>query len=179
MRGETVAETLRAPGRAFLALLAPLFLLAVLAPSLARGDGFENGQGMEFVAVPAGSFWMGALDGDKEAMDWETPRHRVTISRPFYVGKYKVTRAQWNALAPPKGPGDNYPANFLTFGEIKTFIAKLNQLEKTSAYRLPTEAEWEYFARAGGESLYFYGDDPALMRDYADCPNDDITPVGL
>ena len=70
------------------------------------GKTWTNSIGMEFVRIPAGTFMMGAPDSDTEAFDWEKPAHRVTISQPFYLGKYPVTQAQWEAVM-----GDN-PSQF-------------------------------------------------------------------
>jgi formylglycine-generating enzyme required for sulfatase activity len=61
-------------------------------------SSLTNSLGMEFVLVPAGTFTMGSPDADAEAYDDEKPAHRVTISQPFYLGKYEVTQAQWEAV---------------------------------------------------------------------------------
>src|SRR5262249_34257958 len=66
-----------------------------LAP---KSPSFTNSIGMEFVWVPAGTFIMGSPDLDREAYSNEKPAHRVTISQPFYLGKYPVTQAQWEAV---------------------------------------------------------------------------------
>src|SRR5688572_26978033 len=62
------------------------------------GKTFTNSIGMEFVLIPAGMFIMGSPDSDAEADAEEKPAHRVTISQPFYLGKYPVTQAQWEAV---------------------------------------------------------------------------------
>ena len=62
------------------------------------GKTWTNSIGMAFVLIPAGTFIMGSPDSDAEADEEEKPTHRVTISQPFYLGKYPVTQAQWEAV---------------------------------------------------------------------------------
>jgi formylglycine-generating enzyme required for sulfatase activity len=91
-----------------------------------------------------------------------TPGFSVTITRPFYIGKYEVTQAQWARVMgtnPAVFQGDKvtddagrHPVENITWDDAQAFIKKLNALEKTNAYRLPTEVEWEYAARAGGDA---------------------------
>ena len=86
----------------------------------------------------------------------------VTISRAFYVGRYEVTQAQWTRVMgtnPSIFQGDKviddasrHPVENVTWDDAQRFIEKLNALERTSAYRLPTEFEWEYAARAGEDA---------------------------
>lgn len=113
-----------------------------------------GGAKLELVEIPAGSFCMGADDGAPD----ERPAHKVTIRQPFYIGKYEVTQEQWQALL------GNNPSNFKACGgcpveqvswdDAQRFIAKLNELNNGFAYRLPSEAEWEYAARAGTTDDY-------------------------
>jgi formylglycine-generating enzyme required for sulfatase activity len=98
------------------------------------------------VLVPAGSFKMGSDNGD------EKPVHDVTISQAFYMGKYEVTQAQWQAVMgsnPSNFKGDNLPVEQVSWDEAIAFIARLNAQKDGYIYRLPTEAEWEYACRAG------------------------------
>ena len=128
---------------------------------------FTNSLGMEFVLIPAGEFMMGSNDGESD----EQPVHEVTISQPFYLGKYEVTQGQWEAVMgnnPSRFTGDsNRPVETVTWNDVQVFIRKLNEREPGRTYRLPTEAEWEYAARAGKTTAYSFGDDPSQLGEYA------------
>ena len=93
----------------------------------------------------------------------------MIISRPFYLGKYPVTQAQWEAVMgsnPSKFKGRDNPVEHVSWNDAQTFIKRLNANEGHSRYRLPTEAEWEYAARAGTTSAYFFGDDKNEFLSY-------------
>ncbi|MDR1243237.1 MAG: formylglycine-generating enzyme family protein [Deltaproteobacteria bacterium] len=131
-----------------------------------------NSIGMEFVLIPAGSFTMGSdKSKDEDADDDETPQHRVTISKPFYLGKYEVTQAQWEAVIGNNPSelkdGPNHPVDNVSWDDVQEFIARLNEKEGHNRYRLPTEAEWEYAARAGSASVYSFGNDAGQLGKYA------------
>jgi formylglycine-generating enzyme required for sulfatase activity len=131
------------------------------------GNTWRNSLGIEFVLVPAGKFMMGS---DKGADD-EKPVHEAHLSMPFYLGKYEVTQGQWQAVMgnnPSRFKGDaNLPVEHVTWEDVQAFIRKLNARESGTKYRLPTEAEWEYAARAGTTTDYSFGDDPRLLGEYA------------
>ncbi len=102
------------------------------------------------ILVKGGSFDMGSNDSDDNAK----PVHKITLSS-FYIGKYEVTEAQWHTVMGSdllcfKNCG-NCPVGSLSWDETQLFITKLNQITG-KAYRLPTEAEWEYAARGGSKS---------------------------
>jgi formylglycine-generating enzyme required for sulfatase activity len=132
---------------------------------------FTNSLGMEFVLIPAGEFLMGSPEADEDAYDDEKPQHRVTIGRPFYLGKYEVTQAQWRAVMggnPSEFKGrPAHPVENVSWDDAQEFISRLNQKEGTNKYRLPTEAEWEYAARAGSTTVYSFGNDAAQLEQYA------------
>ena len=117
-----------------------------------------------------GSDMMGSEVGD----DDEKPVHKVTISKPFYLGKYAVTQEQWVAVM---GEGSNEsdfkgrtnPVETVSWNDAQEFIKKLNEKEGTTGYRLPTEAEWEHAARAGTETEWFFGNNEKAMEEYAWC----------
>ena len=77
--------------------LCAALMFAVASPSAAE-ESHTNSIGMEFVLIPAGAFMMGADKNDEKARGNETPQHTVTISKPFYLGKFEVTRTQWTAV---------------------------------------------------------------------------------
>ena len=150
----------------------PLLCLGLCFSSaaLATEKTHTNSIGMEFVLVPAGSFMMGADRNFEEASDDETPKHKVTISKPFYLGKYEVTQAQWAAIMggnPSNVKGRSNPVEQVSWDDVQVFIKRLNAKEGGNRYRLPTEAEWEYAARAGTDSTFSFGDDTASLGQYA------------
>lgn len=84
----------------------------------------------------------------------------VQIKRPYYIGKFEVTQGQWKQVMGKNpsvfqkdkdGEADRHPVESITWQDVQDFVAKLNDLEKGKKYRLPTEFEWEYAARAGAE----------------------------
>jgi formylglycine-generating enzyme required for sulfatase activity len=151
-----------------IAVLAAFLLILTPGESFAAEKNYSNSIGMEFILIPAGSFTMGA-DKNFKAYDDETPLHRVRISRPFYLGKYEVTQAQWTAVMgnnPSKFKGQNNPVEQVSWDDAQIFIEQLNAQEGHNRYRLPTEAEWEYAARAGTTGAYSFGDDAASLGEY-------------
>ena len=113
---------------------------------------WSNSLGMEFVRVPAGEFRMGSES--RLADDDEIPVTRVKISRAFYLGRYEVTQGQWEAVMGSnpsdfKNCGRDCPVESVSWDDVQQFVRKLNGMEGGARYRLPTEAEWEYAARAG------------------------------
>jgi len=131
-------------------------------------DDFTNSIGMKFVLVPAGNFMMGSSIGQGD--DEEHPRHKVETTKPFYLGIYEVTQAQWRAVMdgnPSDFKGDDRPVEKVYWSDIQEFIRRLNAKEGTDKYRLPTEAEWEYACRAGSEKFYCFGDEKGRLDEYA------------
>ncbi len=131
------------------------------------GTTFVNSLGMGFVLIPAGEFMMGSDHGDYD----EKPVHKVRISQPFYLGKYEVTQGQWQAVMgsnPSRFTGDpNLPVEQVSWEEVQTFARKLNAREGVAVYRLPTEAEWEYAARARATTAYGFGNHASKLGGYA------------
>jgi formylglycine-generating enzyme required for sulfatase activity len=132
---------------------------------------YTNSIGMTFVLIPAGSFQMGSPVGE-EGRDRDEQQHKVTISKPFYLQTTEVTQGQWQKVM------GNNPSSFNTCGkdcpveadswdDAQEFIRKLNRMENTDRYRLPTEAEWEYACRAGSKSRFGFGDEEAGLKKYA------------
>ena len=145
-------------------------------------DRFTNSQGMEFVAIPAGSFRMGSMMSPEEVAEkyegkakWykhEHPRHKVKLTRGFYLQTTEVTQGQWLAVMGSnpsyfKSCGQDCPVEQVSWNDAQAFIHQLNRKEGTDTYRLPTEAEWEYAARAGSSRAYCFGDDKGRLSEYA------------
>jgi formylglycine-generating enzyme required for sulfatase activity len=132
---------------------------------------FTNSIGMEFIPIPPGSFTMGSADDDTIAYDNEKPLHAVNISKPFYLGKYEVTQAQWEKVMgnnPREFKGrPKHPLENVSWDDVQEFIQRLNQEEGLDRYRLPTEAEWEHAARARSTSAFSFGDYAGQLERYA------------
>lgn len=147
--------------------------------SIKPGTIRKNSIGMELVWIPPGEFMMGSteedinvvffqalLSNDAAKRQWyekETPRHKVTIREGFWMGKYEVTQEQWVAVmgANPSSfasGGDNCPVERVSWDDIQVFLTKLNIKNDGLEYRLPSEAQWEYAARAGTTTTYAFGD---------------------
>jgi len=142
-----------------------------------RTSDFVNSIGMKFNLIPAGSFIMGSKDGDLD----EELVHKATITKPFYIGIYPVTQAEYEAIMgtnPSCFEGDDRPVEMVTWHDAKEFCRKLSEKEGRT-YRLPTEAEWEYACRAGTTTEYYWGDrvDDAYLW-YRDNSDGQTHPVG-
>ena len=129
---------------------------------------------------------MGCSPGDRECGDDEKPAHRVRITRSFELGKYEITQAQWDVVMganPSEFKGPDRPVEQVSWNDIQDFLRRLNGRNDGYRYRLPTEAEWEYAARAGSETSYFWGDE--IGKGNANCfgcgsqwDNKQTAPVG-
>ena len=114
---------------------------------------------LEMVLIPAGKFVMGSPKSEKGRNDDET-QHEVTLTKPFYIGKYEVTQEQWEAVMgnnPSQIKGNKLPVTDVSWEDCQEFIKKLNA-KTNGGYRLPTESEWEYACRAGTTTVYSFGD---------------------
>ncbi|HPN32614.1 MAG TPA: formylglycine-generating enzyme family protein [bacterium] len=126
-----------------------------------------NGVFLEMVKIKAGSYMRGMPPKeiemlnkkDRLAIFSEFKQHKVTLTKDFYMGKYEVTQAQWEAVMannPSYFKGENLPVENVSWNDCHEFIEKLNRLTGKK-FRLPTEAEWEYAARGGNKSKgYIY-----------------------
>jgi formylglycine-generating enzyme required for sulfatase activity len=126
--------------------------------SRAQTGALKNAIGMEFVKISVGEFMMGCSPGDNTCKEDEKPRHQVRITKGFELGKYEVTQAQWKAVMNANESaisGDNNPVENVTRADALDFAAKLTMRNDGYRYRLPTEAEWEYAARAGTTSVTY------------------------
>jgi len=126
-----------------------------------------NNIGMTFVLLPAGSVLMGS-PADEPGRNTDEMQERVTI-RAFYLQTTEVTQGQWKRVMGTNPSrfsdcGEDCPVEQVTWYDAQAFIRKLNALEGTNRYRLPTEGEWEYGARAGTATAYYWGNGPDCSR---------------
>jgi len=126
---------------------------------------------MEFVWIPPGAFMMGSPEDEPGNRENEE-RHRVTLTQGFYMQTTEVTVDQWKAVMGNVGSADYWqcgscPAVEVSWGTAQEFLKKLNERESGNSYRLPTEAEWEYAARAGSTTRFSFGDDDGKLDEYA------------
>ena len=118
-------------------------------------DALEGG----LVQIPGGSFDMGCGPGDGRCEDDEKPVHWVTI-QPFRIGRDEVTQAQWAAVMganPAQNQDDRRPVEMVSWDDVQKFIKRLNSEAGDKTFRLPSEAEWEYAARARTETAWWWG----------------------
>ena len=161
-------------------------------PSVASGSNaisipVKDGISIEMVKVEAGTFMMGATSEMKDSYDDpdsdEKPVHQVTLTNDYYMGKYEVTQALWQAVMgsnPSNFKGDNLPVEKVSWNDCQEFISKLNSLTGRK-FRLPTEAEWEYAARGGKKSRGYQYSGSSNISDvvwYKDNSANKTHPVG-
>lgn len=163
-------------------LMFAAMLAALTAVAQPAGSSKQDAAPIEFVKIAPGEFLMGCAPDDKDCIEDEVPRHRVRLTRGFEIGKYEVTQAQWEAVMgagnnPSQNKGARNPVDSVDKDDIHAFLDKLNARRDGYTYRLPTEAEWEYAARANAP------DPPrASLGDYAwfaGNSDDQSHPVGL
>jgi len=151
-----------------------------VAESLGLGPVFrdplkDGSEGPEMVLIPPGSFLMGASESDNQASDRERPQHRVSIARPFAIGRCAVTFDEYDRFcaatsrAKPSDKGwgrSRHPVINVSWSDSVAYYTWLSE-QTGRHYRLPTEAEWEYAARAGTTTRWSFGDDEGALGDYA------------
>jgi formylglycine-generating enzyme required for sulfatase activity len=162
------------------ALAAYICLACLGAAAWAEVDivvDLPGGSTMALAWIEPGSFVEGSSDADRLA--GERPEHMVTLSTGYYIGKHEVTQQQWKSVmgtSPWVGQshpaiearsGDDYPAAYLSWEDAEALVARLNEATHTAVYRLPTEAEWEYAARAGSDEPWAFGGHESYLHDYA------------
>ena len=144
-----------------------------------------KGVKLEMVLIPAGKFMMGSTKDEAEraiisdsffkslsekeinkylnvgkVISSEMPKHEVSITKPHYMSKYEVTQEQWESVMgnnPITIKGAKLPVTDVSWNDCQYFIKNLNKMTK-GAYKLPSEAEWEYACRAGTTTTYSFGD---------------------
>ncbi|MGL5060686.1 MAG: formylglycine-generating enzyme family protein, partial [Microcoleus sp.] len=133
-------------------------------------EDLGNGISLEMVYIPGGTFMMGEPQGEYPNYSKNKPQHQVSV-KPFCLGKYPITQAQWQAVAnlpkihydlksnPSyfKREGENRPVERVSWYDTVEFCARLSQ-KTGNSYRLPSEAEWEYACRAGTTTRFHFGE---------------------
>jgi formylglycine-generating enzyme required for sulfatase activity len=137
----------------------------IITPSFDKKT-ITNSFGMTFVQIPAGEFDMGSPSNEEGRNDDEGPIHRVKIAKAFYMGETEVTEKEWSEVMWVT-PSSSLPVGGVSWDKVQEFIKTLNEKEKTQKYRLPSEAECEYAARAGTTTRYSFGDDESKLGVYA------------
>ncbi|WP_364418155.1 formylglycine-generating enzyme family protein [Moorena sp. SIO3H5] len=131
-------------------------------------EDLGNGITLDMVAIPGGTFLMGSPETEEGHSNSESPQHQVTV-KSFFMGKYQVTQAQWQAVAalaqvntelkpnPSYFKGDDRPVERVSWDDAVEFCERLSQHTKRP-YRLPSEAEWEYSCRARTTTPFHFGE---------------------
>jgi formylglycine-generating enzyme len=124
------------------------------------GPFFTNSIGMKFAWIPAGTFLMGSPESEELRLDDET-QHKVTLTRGYWLGIHPVTQEQWQAVMgnnPSHFKDENFlPVHQASWDDCQEFLTKLNG-QDGEAYRLPSNAEWEFACRSGTLTPFFFGD---------------------
>lgn len=151
-------------------LFSCLMLFLLVQTSVFAADILHNQWGMNFVKIPSGTFKMGLHDREhalkelpnakENELKDELPQHEVKISEAFYMGQTEVTQGQWLSIMENR-PGaqaqwehsnwKELPVTAISWFMAQRFVEEINKMDKNYLYRLPTEAEWEYVARAGSD----------------------------
>lgn len=153
-----------------------------------REVDLPGGATLTMILIPPGEFLMGSDKEEQEKFleeanaanhEWaieripsEGPRHRVRITRPFYLGKYEVTQAQWQAVtgSNPSEFKDNptHPVEMASWNDVQGFLTRVNEAapQQGMSFDLPTEAQWEYASRAGSTTFWHFGDRAAALQEY-------------
>ena len=134
-----------------------------------------GGTTIEFVWINCGTFAMGSPEDEPERGNDEGPQRQVTISQGFWLSKSAITQRQWEAVMgtrPWEGKryvwsNPEHPAVYISWNDVQAFLQRLNESMVEDAYRLPTEAEWEYACRAGTTTRWSFGDDEERLGEYA------------
>ena len=170
----------------------PVRVLPTVAPTLQEFEieemlqaNLPGGATMDFVWIEPGTFAMGATV-EEGGFSSEGPRHVVEIGHGFYMGRYEVTQEQWESVQGTRpwaseggvDYGPAYPATFVNWIDVQTFIHNLNQELGKTVYRLPSEAEWEYAARAGTTTPWVAGNEDLSDFAWFGASNESPQPVG-
>lgn len=157
----------------------------ILQMEMSNPDSFTNKFGMEFIKIKAGTFMMGSPENEIGRY-WDEKQHEVTLTRSFYMQTTEVTQEQWVAIMENNPSefykcGDKCPVESVYWDDVQEFIRRLNSssdlsLPQVGSYSLPTEAQWEYAARAGKETPFPIGSvpTPEPQNDYECLPAENL-----
>ena len=123
---------------------------------------FTNTLGIQFVYIKPGTFVMGSPSGER-GREWDEEAHTVHLTKGFYMAITEITQGQYEIVmgknpSASKNCGNNCPVETVSWEDCQAFLDKLNRMEHTTLYRLPTEAEWEYVCRSGSQLPFCVGD---------------------
>ncbi|MEQ1559852.1 MAG: SUMF1/EgtB/PvdO family nonheme iron enzyme [Methyloglobulus sp.] len=158
-------KNLNSPMPIWIAIVASFFYIQSV--SALESKSF---QGIRFILMEPGCFKMGNDKLPTDLTIGETPSHKVCIEKSFYLGETEVTQKQWEDVMgnnPSKTKAFSKPVDRVSWNDVQEFLHRLNEKDGGKYFRLPTEAEWEYAARAGSDSDYSFGNDPKSLDDYA------------
>ena len=153
-------------------------------------EDLGEGIALEMVSIPGGKFTIGSPESEPERSSWEGPQREITI-KPFFMGKYPITQAQWQAVMGSnlsRLKGANLPVENVSWNDAVAFCQQLSK-RTGKTYRLPSEAEWEYACRARTTTPFYFGETitPELVNYDGDYPygnapkgkyREQMTPVG-
>lgn len=151
-------------------LVYSILVFALFHSQTATALESKSFQGIRFILIEAGCFQMGSAKPPTDRTAMETPSHKVCIDKPFYIGETEVTQKQWEDVMgnnPSKIKAYNKPVDRVSWDDAQEFIRRLNEKDGGSYFRLPSEAEWEYAARAGSDDDYSFGNDEKSLAQYA------------
>ena len=126
---------------------------------ICRSGEIQEWERIEFVRICAGEFLMGSSEDDSLAADDEKPAHKVSLSE-YWIGKAEITNAQYRRFKPEHRGKDQLPVTNVGWYDAQAFCQRFGD-------GLPTEAQWEYAARAGSSAAYSFGDDESKLKEYA------------
>ena len=157
------------------------FTLLLTANAFAEEALFNN---IQFVKINQSNFDFGSLADDDLRNTNESPLV-INLDHQFWISKYEITQGEWRSImgynpsiSHTLGERDNLPVENVSWEEVNEFIDRLNTIAGSEYYRLPTEVEWEYVAKAGTNTVWSFGDNESLLEDYMFTDSVNVREVG-
>ncbi len=158
-------EVVNSLGMRFVEIQPGKIIVGKYQPTVSRGWGYDEKRKSDFPQIlPESDFILAYQLAEKAAL----PGFEVTIDQPYFIGKFEVTQGEWKKVMKDnpsyfqgdrvEGNSDLFPVESISFKDVQSFIKQLNKLDKEYTYRLPTEFEWEYAARAGAQDDISWSD---------------------